>query len=140
MLMQLASHYYRPDFTPAQVAQLMADMVADLEEFNLAEVEVSVRHYRRDAEKRFFPRAADLRDLILRERRDRAGTHGRQARPEFGDHRPLDWEYVRKRFWAKHWRADDLNTASDPQRRARYDKWLRLVKADKIKGCNPNDY
>lgn len=59
---------------------------------------------------------------------------------EFGESRPIMWEYLRKRFWHRHWKVEDLDNARDPKRRAEYERWLFNVKAGKVKGRNPNDY
>lgn len=140
-LTALASHYYRPDFSPAQAQQLIADMVEDLEEFTIAEIEVAVRNYRRNPENRFFPRAADLRGLVLGDRKERRISASKPGIvPEFGDHRPLAWETLPRRYWQPHWKADDLRLARDPERLARYESWLVRVKAGAVEGKNPNEY
>jgi len=141
MLIRLSAHYYRPDFTEAQAKALIRDMVEDLEEFTIFDVEVAIRTYRRDPANRFFPRAADLRGLIEADRKERRITGGKvRGEPEFPDSRPAMWEYTRKRFWQRHWSADDLNTANDPTRRANFDKWLAAVKAGNVIGRSPDDY
>lgn len=128
MLARLSSHYYRPDFSQGQATLLVEDMADDLSEFTFAEIENAIRDYRRDNANKFYPRSGDLIALIQGKRKARAtdaaqGDKG-PVRFEFGDSRPLAWEYLRKQFWKPHWSADDLNIARDPQRRARYDLWL----------------
>jgi len=124
LLSRLAVHYYRPDFTQSQSHLLIEDMLEDLQAYPVAEVEVAIRTYRLDASQKFFPRAASLIAIIDAERRHRAQVNKPRAQAEFGDSRPCDWEYTRKQFWEPHWHADDLNRATDPDRRKRYDAWL----------------
>jgi hypothetical protein len=103
-------------------------MADDLEEFTFAQVEVAIQKYRCDPENVYFPRSGQLRVLITGPKQP-ISYHGlqgsaRNAAFEFGDPRPLDWEYRRKQFWKPHWNAEDLKRASDPTRHARYVAWL----------------
>jgi hypothetical protein len=103
----------------------MQDMVEDLSEFGPDEIENAIRDWRRDPQKRFFPRAAELAQIVRAERKHRRETgDGRPAVPEFGESRPLGWEYTPRKFWKPHWRVSDLDKARDPARRARYDRWV----------------
>ena len=134
-LSRLAIHYYRPDFTEGQAKALMQDMVEDLSEFRPDQIENAIRDWRRDPEKRFFPRAAELAQII-RASCKRSSEIGDRARAvvEFGESRPIGWEYLRKQFWKPHWQVSDLDRARDPERRARYEKWVARQQADDAKG------
>src|SRR5688572_22248535 len=46
MLGQLGSHFWRPDFTPAQVSHLIKDYAGDLASCTIPEIEVAIRDYR----------------------------------------------------------------------------------------------
>lgn len=111
MLAALAVHYYRPDFTPGQAKSLIGDMVEDLAEFTVPEIEVAIRGWRKDASKRFFPRGAELAELIRADRKHRR-TIGRTgvAVSEFGDSRPIMWWLQQRKFWKPHWREDEIPT------------------------------
>ena len=136
-LSRLAIHYYRPDFTESQAKSLVADMVEDLSEFRPDEIENAIRDWRRDPEKRFFPRAAELAQIVRAIRKQRRETgDGTRAVPEFGEARPFGWEYTPRQFWKPHWRVSDLDSARDPTRRARYDGWIARKEAGDGKGEN----
>lgn len=145
MLYRLIPHFPRIDLTQEQITSKFRDMTEDLAPYTLPEIDVAIRQFRTDPKNKFYPGSGALIDLILRERRDRRdmarapGTPGRTPF-EFGDSRPSAWEYQRKRFWASHWSADDLNKARDPERRARYDAWLKRVKAGELPQYNPSEY
>lgn len=139
-LMGLAVHFYRPDFTEGQARVLIRDMLEDLGEFTTPQVEAAIKQYRRDPSSRFFPTSGQLRKLASQARSEEREAARHRINLEFGDNRPLDWEYHRTRFWEKHWSAADLDKARDPDRRARYDAWLAKVKAGDVKGKNPNEY
>lgn len=109
MLIQLSSHYYRPDFTKAQAKSLIDDMVQDLACFQMQEVEVAIRRYRQDAARKFFPRSADLRELVLADQRERrAGASGKRVQPQFGESRPLMWWKQERRLWRPQWRENEI--------------------------------
>jgi hypothetical protein len=114
MLMRLASHYYRPDFTPAQAAARMDDMVRDLEEFYSCDVDAAITNYRRDAKSKGFPTSGVLRQLardarFMREQPERAASSGNQrVKFEFGDSRPQMWWTQNRILWKPHWREDEI--------------------------------
>jgi hypothetical protein len=144
MLIRLAGHYYRADFTPEQAAAVIDDMIADLAEYGLHDVDAAILAYRRDPKQKFFPKSGELRErveLAAEQRRShkRVESTG-PVRFEFGDSRPYGWEYHRRRFWKPNWRVDDLDMATDPDRRARYDRWLEMVKAGKLPMYPPAEY
>jgi len=135
LLTQLASHYYRPDFTPAQAQALLTDLADDLAEFTIFDVENAIRDYRRDPAERFFPTSGKLRALAAQSRRERINSTSKPL-PVSRDLRPLMWWLQPKRFWKSHWSADDI----PPNERAGYDRWLNRVKAGAVEGKDPNDY
>lgn len=109
LLGRLAVHYYRPDFTPAAAKSMVEDMADDLGEFTLAEIEVAIRAYRLDASERFFPRSANLRELVLAERSARReSATGAECKIQFGESRPLMWWTKPKTLWARHWREGEI--------------------------------
>ena len=122
MLAKLASHYWRPDFSPAQSAALIADYADDLGDCRLTEIELAIRTWRMDAKNQFFPKSAQLRALVLDYREHRAEldkmppTSGKW---EFGDSRPYYWWQRQRRFWKPHWREEEIPEAH----RANYARW-----------------
>lgn len=152
LLVRLAGHYYRADFTPEQALAMIEDMVLDLSEYAVHDVEQGIAGYRRDPRNKFFPKSGELREASERARSDRLAAEREAARPpssgkhnpyahfEFGDSRPLCWENQRRRFWKPHWHEDDLNRATDPDRRARYDKWRARIKAGELPQYDPKEY
>lgn len=89
---------------------MIEDMAADLGDCTQAQVEVAIRKYRLDASKRFFPRSADLRDLVLEDcAQRRASTESRATiESEFGESRPLMWWSLPKMLWKSHWRENEI--------------------------------
>lgn len=149
LLVRLAGHYYRADFTPEQAMAMIEDMVGDLARYSLHDVQAGISACRCNPKVRFFPSSGVLCEAIDEIVRDRRASirRGPMAAPgerpsifEFGDSRPLAWEYQPKRFWKSHWRASDLDRARDPHRRAEYDRWLTRVKAGLVPTKSPNDY
>jgi hypothetical protein len=142
--MALAVHFYRPDFSEGMARVLIRDMLEDLHEFTTPQVQEACRQWRRDANSKFFPTIGQLRKLASEARTEERHAAEHMARGgrkfEFGDPRPFGWEYQRKRFWKPHWRVSDLDKAGDPDRRARYDRWLERVKAGNVKGHNADEY
>jgi len=102
MLAQLASHYWRPDFSPAQAAGLTADYCEDLADCTVAEIEVAIRDYRRGADNQFFPKIGQLRDLIATDRKHRAELE-RLGKPVRVSSRPLMWWHRPKDRWNPEW-------------------------------------
>lgn len=108
MLMALASHYWRPDFSPSQAAQLVADFVEDLIEFPLAEIEIAILEYRRGAENEFFPKPGKLRKIIIGNRSHRAQLERLGDGAGKRDTRPCRWWGINRRLWKPHWRESDV--------------------------------
>lgn len=67
-LSRLALHYWRPDFTPAQANLLLGDYLEDLRGKTALEVESACREYRLGHENKFFPRSAQLLEIIETQR------------------------------------------------------------------------
>jgi hypothetical protein len=145
MLFRLIPHFPRTDLTQEQIASRFRDMTEDLAMYSLPEIDAAMRVFRTDPKNKYYPGSGaliGLMDAARRDKREMAKLKGEPGRTpfEFGDSRPHSWEYQRKRFWAKHWSVDDLNKARDPERRARYDAWLKRVKAGEVPGYNPSEY
>jgi len=125
MLSQLAIVYYRPDFTEGQARQLIATLVSDLEEFDLAEIDMAIKLYRRDPANEFFPKPAALRAIVLNGRKERAALDrvGPKITPV---NRPLMWWHRPKSRWNIGWIEADVpagelvrDTEGSPLRKAR---------------------
>lgn len=127
-LMNLAVHFYRPDFTEGQARLLIRDMLDDVEGCTPQHLDAAAKQWRRNPANKFFPTSGQFRKLAYEAREEERRNTEYEARGgrkfEFGDSRPFGWEYHQKRFWKPHWKVSDLNTACDPDRRARYDAWL----------------
>lgn len=64
ILSKLALHYWRPDFTPAQVNLLMGDYLDDLEGKSPYDVDAACRQYRSNPDNQYFPRTGQLLELM----------------------------------------------------------------------------
>jgi hypothetical protein len=106
MLASLSSHFWTPDFTPAQAAARFKDYCEDLGGCTIQEVEIAIRDYRLrpkiPGKMKPFPGADDLLELVIANRKHRAELDRigkpvavRQYRPLMWWHKPLD-----------HWNAD----------------------------------
>jgi hypothetical protein len=104
---------------------LIRDLLEDLEEFTPSQVAEAAKAYRRDPSSRFFPTSGRLRQLCLVECHETATEARTRAKPEFGDARPIGWEYAPRRFWKPHWAESDLAFARDPERLQRYEQWRK---------------
>ena len=102
-LLQLGSHYWTPDFTPAQAKHLLADYLEDLALFGVREVEIACRSWRQDTKNKRFPRAAELIQRI----RDYRAPKSDNKKPAFGG-RPILWWMQPKEIWPLHWRETEV--------------------------------
>jgi hypothetical protein len=71
-ILRLQAHYWRPDFSPAQAKELYADYIEDLADLPPDILDAAIGQYRRDPERKFFPRTGELLGLaapLLEERR-----------------------------------------------------------------------
>lgn len=107
MLTALSSHYWRPDFSPAQAAHLIADYCADLADCRLDELEVAIREYRRSEEK-FFPKIAQLREIVFANRKHRREL-SRIGQPVRTACRPIRWWDRPRDRWNADWREADIS-------------------------------
>lgn len=111
MLMALASHFWRPDFSPAQAAQMFKDYAEDLGGCTIAEIEVAIREYRLKpkipGKMKPFPGSDDLLELICANRKHRAQIE-RLGDPVKLDSRPLVWWSKPPEMWKPHWREDEI--------------------------------
>lgn len=130
MLMQLSSHYYRPDFSPAQAKSLIGDMVEDLAEYTIQDVEQAIRAYRQDASKGYYPRAAHLRDLIATRRRAQTHAATINARMVDGEVQPWGGACQCRRCREKtpsdgFYRATPAEYATAAKEKREMDDWMR---------------
>lgn len=107
ILTALSSHYWRPDFSPAQAASMIADYCEDLSACRVDEIEVAVREYRLDSNNKFFPKSSDLRDIVFANRKHRAELD-RIGNPVQVTSRPLKWWYRPKQRWNSDWLESDV--------------------------------
>ncbi len=106
-LTALSSHYWRPDFSPAQAGMLIADYCADLSACRVDEIEVACREYRLNPKNQFFPKSAQLREIIFANRKHREELDKLGA-PVKVDSRPIRWWSQSRKFWQPHWREADV--------------------------------
>lgn len=113
MLMALASHFWRPDFSPAQSAQMFKDYADDLGGCTIAEIELAIRDYRLKpkipGKMKPFPGTDDLLELVQAHRKHRRDMERyAPVRYQFGDSRPLMWWHIPKARWEAHWRESEV--------------------------------
>lgn len=108
MLTALASHYWRPDFSPSQAAVMWADFADDLADCTIPEIEVAIREYRRDPANKFFPKSADLRAIVWANRKHRADLEKIGKPVSNFDSRPIMWWTQPKALWNPNWRENDV--------------------------------
>lgn len=111
MLAALSSHFWTPDFTPAQAAARYRDYAEDLGGCTIAEIEVAIREYRLKpkipGKMKPFPGSDDLLELICANRKHRAQIE-RLGDPVKLDSRPLVWWSKPPEMWKPHWREDEI--------------------------------
>ena len=122
MLTALASHFWTPDFTPAQAAARFKDYTDDLADCTLVEIEVAIREYRLQpkipGKFKPFPGSDDLRALVLADRKHRKEMDDLGPPIKNRESRPLRWWEQRRRFWKPHWTEDEIPAHERPT----YDK------------------
>lgn len=131
MLVGLSSHFWTPDFTPAQAAARFKDYCDDLGGCTVAEIEIAIRDYRLQpkipGKMKPFPGTDDLMALVRAQRKHRADMDKlKPARTETGDSRPNMWWCKSKALWAPHWREDEIP--------ARYREQYDIIKAKQARG------
>jgi hypothetical protein len=124
MLAQLAPHYYRADFGPAQAEALFEAFCDDLSEFEIADIRGAVTAYRRDPKNRFFPSTAQLRALAASEAKDR------MERARFENirlNRDRNSVLRRPQFWwlLPHWNAEWSYDEIPYEYRAAFDRHMK---------------
>lgn len=112
MLMRLASHYWRPDFSPNQVNEMLADYAADLGSCDLTEIEIAIAEYRRTpvtpGRLKVFPGSDILLALVLAHRKHRADLEKLGPPIKEFDSRPICWWMQPKTLWQPHWRESEV--------------------------------
>lgn len=120
MLAGLSSHFWTPDFTPAQAAARYRDYAEDLGGCTIAEVEVAIRDYRLKpkipGKMKPFPGSDDLLEMIVANRKHRKDLE-RLGGPVKVDSRPLCWWSRPPEQWKPHWREEDI---PEPSRETYY--------------------
>lgn len=137
MLTALSSHYWRPDFSPAQAALLIVDYCRDLADCTLLELDAAIADYRRGQEK-FFPKIGDLRALVFASRKDFRDMErvGKRAIPEFGDSRPALWWMQAPYLRRSPWRVEDIPA----EHRAAFNARLAAKRKAGTEGWGENDF
>lgn len=121
LLAKLALHYYRPDFGPTQVKQLIEDFLDDLETWSVYSVERACRAYRNNPENRFFPTPGQLKGELDKLEEQSIRSH-RASQPAF-----KATDYMRltgPNAEAKHLEpiGDILRRNGEPEAAAYYEK------------------
>ena len=116
----MAIHYYRPDFTEQHARLMIADYVADLLEFSVADIEAALREHRHDSKAKFFPQIGELRERCLKVKRNRqiaseAATAGERLARRFQKAngyplpaRPILWWMIPRDQWPQNWREEEV--------------------------------
>lgn len=108
----LASHFWRPDFKPAQAAQMYKDYAEDLAGCTIAEVEVAIREYRLrpkiPGKMKPFPGSDDLLEIVRANRKHRQELDRIGKPAAVADPRPLKWWFKPKGMWSAHWRESEV--------------------------------
>lgn len=108
MLAKLASHYWRPDFSPGQAAAMTADYAEDLADCTLPEIEVAVREYRRNEANVFFPKSAQLRAIVSSNRKHRAEVERLGPPVAHLGSRPHCWWMQARQLWQHGWLESEV--------------------------------
>lgn len=107
MLTALSSHYWRPDFSPAQAAALIADYCEDLADCRLDELDVAIREYRRGDHK-FFPKIGQLREIVFENRKHRHELAKLGAPLRHVKTRPIFWWSQSRKLWNSEWQESEV--------------------------------
>lgn len=107
MLAGLSSHFWTPDFTPAQAAARFKDYTEDLGGCTVAEIEIAIRDYRLKpkipGKMKPFPGTDDLLEIVQANRKHRRELDRKPVKLQFGDSRPILWWMQAKQLWKPHW-------------------------------------
>jgi hypothetical protein len=111
MLAGLSSHFWTPDYTPAQAAARFKDYCDDLGGCTIAEVEIAIRDYRLQpkipGKMKPFPGTDDLLALVQANRKHRAELE-RLGKPVKVSSRPLMWWHRPIDRWNPEWQESDV--------------------------------
>lgn len=139
MLTALSSHFWRPDFSPAQAAQMFKDYADDLAGCTIAEIEVAIREYRLKpkipGKMKPFPGSDDLLGLIVANRKHREELT-RIGPKVISGSRPNIWWTQPPYLWKSNWREEDIPKAEQP----RFYALLKAKRAAGAEGWGANDF
>jgi hypothetical protein len=126
MLAGLSSHFWTPDFTPAQAAARFKDYTDDLGGCTVAEIEIAIRDYRLQpkipGKMKPFPGTDDLLALVRAQRKHRADlAKVKPAKLEYGETRPHMWWTKPPKLWQPHWQESEIPEAHREAFRRRMD-------------------
>lgn len=111
MLAGLSSHFWTPDFTPAQAAARYRDYTDDLAGCTIAEIEVAIREYRLrpkiPGRMKPFPGSDDLLEIVQANRKHRREVEN-MGRPVRQESRPIWWWAQSRKLWQAHWRESEV--------------------------------
>lgn len=107
ILTALSSHYWRPDFSPVQAAMLVSDYCQDLAACRVDEIEIACREYRLNPKNQFYPKSAQLREIIFANRKHRQELARIGTRVQV-ESRPHWWWAKPRNLWSPHWRDDEV--------------------------------
>lgn len=105
ILLKLGSHFWTPDFTPAQAKHLLADYIEDLQKYRAPELVTFAHEWRTNPKNTKFPRVGDV---IAGLERNRADVTARAEFRPISATRPLMWWHRPKDRWYADWSEDDV--------------------------------
>jgi len=108
-LLRLGSHYWTPDFTPAQAKHLLADYIEDLESAFLPDLDAACAYWRRKPDAKRFPKIGELLAIVSDRRRERMDTEKSSPSTfQFGESRPVMWWCLPPNIWKRHWHESEI--------------------------------
>jgi len=107
LLLKLGSHFWTPDFTPAQAKHLLKDYLEDLENYRPMELDKFCRIWRTNAANKSFPKVGQVIAGLNSIRQDITDAAQAEKRPQHVS-RPLMWWHLPKDRWNEGWRECDV--------------------------------
>lgn len=124
LLMKLGSHFWTPDFTPAQAKHLLKDYLEDLEKYRPMELDRFCRVWRTNPGNKSFPKVGQVIQGLNSIRQDVTDAAAAGKRPKHVS-RPLMWWHRPIDRWDASWRECDVpdgelvkDTSTSPLRKA----------------------